>query len=132
MEKARYIEVEANVRFWEDTFVNDEPDIDGNIPLRKGNKWCPVIDIKTGHVVDWPAGVEANVCYKVRDEGLYWLLDEQGNRIAKWKGSYVPDDILCVNSRGYGDYVDFSINEAGNIEYWSEPKINNDEWEIIS
>lgn len=103
--QACFIEVEAGVRYWEDASLNGIEDTNGTIPLRKGDAWNPVIELKTGLVLNWPNGIEAKIHYKVCDEGQYWLLDENKNRVAKWKGYYVPNDILCINSNGYGDYI---------------------------
>ena len=55
-----YIEVSAEVRYWEDATVNGTEDSAGSlIPLRSGDLWRPVIRLSDGMVMDWPAGVEA-------------------------------------------------------------------------
>jgi hypothetical protein len=128
-EKAVFIEVSAGARYWEDASVNGVEDVDGKIPLRRGDYWCPTIDLRTGAVKDWPIGTTANVHYKVCDDGEYWLQDEQGKRIAKWKSFYVPDDFLCVGGRGYGDYIILSVAADGKIEGWRNPGFDPDEWE---
>lgn len=127
-DKTRFIEVDAGVRYWEDGRVNGEVDEDGKIPLRVGDSWRPVIDLSDGQIQDWPAGVTAEVHYKVCDEGLYWLLDKNKQRIAKWRGYYVPDNILCVGSRGYGDYIIFKIGADGKIIGWQPPYVDDDAW----
>lgn len=131
MNNARFIEVGADVRYWDDARLNGQEDTAGNIPLRKGDSWCPVIDLQTGEVIGWPDGVAADVHYKVCDQGEYWLLDESKQRIAKWKGYYVPDDILCVGDNGYGDYIIFKIGVDGRINGWRNPGIDDDEWEAL-
>ena len=131
MNNARFIEVGADVRYWDDASLNGQDDTEGKIPLRKGNLWCPVIDLQTGEVIGWPDGVAADVHYKVCDQGEYWLLDESKERIAKWKDYYVPNDILCVGDNGYGDYIIFKIDADGRINGWRNPGIDDDEWETL-
>lgn len=127
-----YIEVNADVRYWEDAEVNGKEDADGTlIPCRKGDDWCPVITMSDGKVVGWPSGTLAKVHYKVCDAGEYWLLDADKKRIAKWGDCYVPNDILCIGSNGYGDYIILKINADGFIEGWQQPMINRDEWEPV-
>lgn len=129
--RAKYIEVEAGVRYWEDASVNGAEDTEGKIPLRDGDAWKPVINLDSGQVLDWPAGTEADIHYKVCDAGLYWLQDEAGKRIASWNGYYVPNDFLCIGDNGYGDYIIFRIGADGIIKGWKRPAIDNEEWELI-
>lgn len=131
-ENARFIEVDAGVRYWEDSYLNGEPDTDGKVPLRHGDGWCPVIELATGRILNWPEGVKANIHYKVCDEGFYWLLDEAKARIAKWRGYYVPNDFLCVGDNGYGDYIIFKIGGDGLVIGWRKPGIDGEEWEAIN
>ncbi|AYN94408.1 hypothetical protein EAW52_10780 [Pseudomonas sp. LTJR-52] len=120
----KYIEVSAEVRYWEDALVNGAEDVNGNlIPLKKGSLWCPVIRLEDGMVMDWPEGVEADIHYKVCDAGEYWLLDENLGRVAKWSGFYVPNDFLCHGDHGYGDYIIFKVSASGLINEWSRPQI---------
>lgn len=128
LKNARYIEVSAEVRYWEDAYLNGVEDKEGHIPLRKGSSWEPVIELATGRVQDWPQGVTANVHYKVCDQGVYWLLDESRTRMAKWKGHYVPDKVLCVGVDGYGDYIIFTIEGDGLIKNWKAPYLNPEQW----
>lgn len=129
MDKARFIEVAADVRYWEDALLNGKEDTDGKIPFRVGSCWEPVIELSTGRILDWPEGVEADIHYKVCDAGYYWLLDESKKRIAKWKGDYVPNDFLCVGDNGYGDYIIFKVGGDGLIIGWDEPDIDAEDWE---
>lgn len=128
LDTARYIEVDADVRYWEDGRVNGVVDEAGTIPLRVGNSWRPVIDLNDGQLEGWPVGVTAEVHYKVCDAGLYWLLDRAKKRIARWGGHYVPDDFLCVGDRGHGDYIIFKVGADGKIIGWSMPYIDEDAW----
>lgn len=130
--KARYIEVEAEVRYWEDATVNDVADDDGTlIPFRDYDCWCPVIDLIDGRVKYWPEGMEVSTYYKVCDQGVYWLLDDNGNRIAKWKGYYVPDEFLCHGDNGYGDYIILDIDGYGGIANYAAPDIDPDQWAAL-
>lgn len=128
-ENPLYLEVSANVRYWEDGEVNGVEDSNGEmIPFAIGDSWCPIIRLSDGQVVKWPVGTTAKVYYKVCDEGEYWLRDEN-KRIYKYKGHYVPDKYLCKGSDGHGDYIILNIDAKGKIENWWEPSFNPDEWE---
>jgi hypothetical protein len=121
-----YIEVSAEVRYWEDATINGKEDSDGTLtPFKRGTLWCPVIRLADGLVMDWPLGIVADIHFKVCDAGEYWLLDEGKQRIGKWDGYYVPNDFLCHGDNGYGDYIILKINAEGFITGWSTPEI---EW----
>ena len=124
MEQAKYLEVEAGVRYWEDATVNGVEDTDGKLmPMRKGDCWAPVIRLADGMVMDWPQGTTADVHFKVCDAGEYWLLDDERKRVAKWAGFYVPDDFLCPADNGYGDYIILNVGADGLIEKWRTPDV---------
>ena len=73
-----YIEVSAQVRYWEDATINGTTDTDGTLaPMRKDDCWAPVIRLADGMVMDWPQGTTADVHFKVCDAGEYWLLDDE-------------------------------------------------------
>lgn len=119
--------VKAGVRYWEDATVNGVADQEGIlIPFRKGDYWCPVIDLESGRIKDWPEGTRADVHYKVCDDGDYWLNDEDG---AVWghQAGYVPR-FLAVGDCGYGDYIILEIGEDGGIVGWKSPDIDFREW----
>lgn len=121
---AAYIEVRAGVRYWEDATINGSDDEAGNLtPLRSGEHWCPVIRLNDGVVMDWPTGTVADIHFKVCDDGEYWLLDAERNRIAKWSGFYVPNDFLCPGDNGYGDYIILTVGPDGQIAKWKPPVI---------
>lgn len=127
---AAYLEVQADVRYWEDALVDGAPDKDGTlIPFREGDTWHPCIDLRTGTIADWPQGLEADIHYKVCDAGEYWLTDVEGRRLAKWKGDYVPGYFLCHGDLGYGDYIIMKVSGDGAITSWHRPEIDLDEWE---
>lgn len=126
-----FLEVEAYVRHWEDATLNGVTDSKRDIPLRQGEYWVPVINLRTGVIKDWPDGVTASVHYKVCDSGEYWFQDATGQRVAKWRGSYVPDEFLCPNESGYGDYIILKIDGHGTIDGWRTPTVDADEWEAV-
>ncbi|PCI11889.1 MAG: hypothetical protein COB73_00870 [Flavobacteriaceae bacterium] len=122
--------VEANVRYWEDASVNGIDDEDGDlIPCKVGETWKPIIDLDTGIIINWEKGKEANIHYKVCDAGEYWLQDEDGNKIVKAKGYYVPE-FLAIDDSGFGDYIIMKVDKEGLINNWrfdSDPFTNEDE-----
>lgn len=128
-----FIEVRAEVRYWEDATVNGVKDNDGAlVPLRDGDLWAPVIRLSDGAVMDWPEGTEADIHYKVCDAGEYWLQDEARKRIAKWGDHYVPDAFLCHGSDGYGDYIIFRVGKDGRIAGWRSPAVDPSEWKPVT
>lgn len=133
-----YLKVDAGVRYWNDSDVNGEEDIDfyetkgigvpkmpcavkvqdkpqSNI-YSDHYRWQPIIDINTGQIINWTQGVSAFVYYKVCDEGEYTLLDKDNNEIVSVE-SYVPY-VLCPEDEGYGDYIIMSVDEIGFIKNW--------------
>jgi hypothetical protein len=125
---AKFLEVRAGVRHWDDATLNGNEDQAGQMPCRRGDLWHPVIDLATGHILDWPAGTEASVSYKVCDAGEYWLLDDAKQRIAKWKDCYVPNDLLCIGDNGYGDYILLKVSGDGTVTGWKKPQLDAEEW----
>lgn len=123
--KFSYLVVEAGVRYWEDATVNGVEDVGGClIPLRRGDLWCPTIELATGRVMDWPLGTVAKIHYKVCDEGQYWLTSSKHR--AKYRGDYVPD-VLGVDGASYGDYVIMTVGADGIIKGW-RGDIDLSEW----
>ncbi len=128
--KFKHLTVAAEVRYWEDATVNGVKDVDGKlIPNRVGDVWLISINIESGKIREWPVGTTAKVHYKVCDQGEYFLLDKEWNRY-RYKGDYVPDRLLCMGDRGYGDYIILNIDENGKIENW-QPYIDEEEWELV-
>jgi hypothetical protein len=116
--EVKYLKAECGVRYWEDGEVDGTEDTDGElIPLRVKDAWCPIIDLETGVIQDWPTGTTASVHYKVCDDGRYQLLDAEKNVVRDIEG-YVPK-IMSPGGRGYGDYVIMTIGADGEIENWS-------------
>lgn len=130
MSDAVFLLVDARVRYWEDAEINGVSDEAGTlIPLREGDSWKPVIELATGRIQNWPQSTTADIYFKVCDDGDYWLADAEWKKIAKWRGDYVPDSLLAIGDRGYGDYIILRVSGDGLIEGWSEPVIKNEEWE---
>jgi hypothetical protein len=122
--QATYIEVSAEVRYWEDAEVNGVEDNGGTlIPFRTRDCWTPVIRLSDGQVTGWPQGTTADIHYKVCDAGEYWLLNDKRERVAKWAGFYVPGDFLCHGDEGYGDYIILKIGADGRIAGWRVPEV---------
>ncbi|MFZ3482169.1 hypothetical protein [Sphingomonas sp. 3-13AW] len=129
LRSATHLDVEALVRYWEDAVINGTIDADGAlVPGRYDDLWKIRIDLATGRVEDWPEGVEAEIHYKVCDEGQYWLSNAAGIRVAKWRGYYVPDEFLTHGTEGFGDYIILSISGAGMIRDYRSPRIEEERW----
>jgi len=111
----KYLKVSANVRYPEDASVDGVEDENGELmPLMDDETWCPVIDLETGIIIDWPKGTTADVHYKVCDDGEYHLLDADKNSVIKIDG-YVPG-MLAPKGGGYGDYIILEIDGEGKID----------------
>lgn len=128
---AEFLEVSAEVRYWEDSDVNGEPDIDGSrIPHRSGKLWVPIIRLKDGQIMNWPQGTTAKIFYKVCDQGEYWLRNDS-RRLFKYKDYYVPDTYLCQIYEGYGDYIGMTVDYSGRIVGWKQPKFDPSKWDPV-
>lgn len=130
----KYLQVEAQVRYWEYGTVNGEEDTEGNlIPCKEGDFWKPLIDIDKGQIVNWEQGKYADVHYKICDNGSYYLLDSDKNVLLGICNDYVPD-MLASNGKGDGDYIILTINEDGIIENWEADisDFTQDEFSIIT
>lgn len=128
--EAKYIHVIAPVRYGEDDIPQDFPfrrrinDTDSEHlrdavrRRRYSDVWDVVVDIDTGQIVNWPAGVTGNCHMKVCDEGFYLLYGNDlvlGPYIATIDGDYVPS---CIPG-SYGDYIAFEIDGDGNVKHWN-------------
>lgn len=98
---------------------------DSLMPLMEkfGNKypeyhWMFKIDVDNGRIIDWTKGVEADVYYKVCDQGGYTFYNEKDEGIIDYDG-YVPN-ILSIGDEGWGDYASMTIDGDGNIVEWKE------------
>ena len=116
---AKFLQVEAGVRYWEDTEVNGELDTEegDNVPCKDGELWKPLIELETGRVLNWEVGKTASVHYKVCDKGRYILQDAYHEPIKTIDGYVISD--LAIGESGFGDYIIMEIDENGMIENWS-------------
>lgn len=78
--------------------------------------WRPVIDLDKGRVLNWPKDIEAKLCYKVVDEFVCILQDDNGNQVAEYD-DYVPR-CMQLDEEGYGDYIYITIDSEGYIKNW--------------
>ena len=130
---ATHLEVEAEVRYWEDATVNGVVDSDGIlIPGRSEDLWKVRMNVFEGKIEDWPGAMRASIHYKVCDAGDYWLTDRAGCRLAKWRSCYVPADFLCHGRDRHSDYIIMTIDEGGFIENYVRPSIEDSDWHIIA
>lgn len=129
--RATHIEVDAEPRYWEDAVVDGVVDDDGTlIPGREGDAWKVRIELATGRIEQWPDDVTATIHYKVCDQGLYWLADADGRRLARWRGHYVPAAFLNQGG-GSGDYIVMDVDGRGVIAGYRRPDIDPDRWTAI-
>lgn len=114
-----FLDVEVNVRYWEDAEVNGIEDKEGNlIPCRVGDSWRPLIHIDSGVIINWTTGVKASIHYKVCDAGLYTITDLDGDIVYGSHEGYVPK-VMCPEGNGYEDYIIMNIDEEGRISNWN-------------
>lgn len=107
---------------------------DGVPPCMSGDGlfWAPIIELDSGRIINWPNGVAASVCIKVRDNGRYLLLDANKSAIYSRDDEYVPDAYLVHSvESGYGDYIQFDVCEDGEILNYKKPHFNNNEWSKV-
>lgn len=136
--------VEAGVRYWVDckysedngnTWIEAENDDDitdaefkkhipfierKDIGYKESDYWCITIDINEGKVLNWPKGYCLNTWFKVCDDGLYQVIDIDGNVVwdSMKTGYYYVPGFLCIDDEGYGDYMDLTIDGEGYIKDW--------------
>ena len=124
-----FLQVSAEPRYWEDTTINGQPDeIGSRVPFRHEDLWEPKIRLWDGVVMDWPKGTTAEIHYKVCDQGQYFLCNENGEKVAQYRGHYVPNEFLCHDAEGFGDYIIFNVDRNGKIQGYQRPDIDPDSW----
>lgn len=112
-----FLQAKCGVRYWEDATVNGMDDEEGKlIPCRKGDYWCPLINLKSGQIINWEEDNEADIHYKVCDDGEYQLINKDGDIVKNIEG-YVPE-IMYPKENGYGDYVIMEVDKNGFIKDW--------------
>lgn len=113
---ARYLDI---IFPWDDELCSYEPfDIEdeekGVIPMVSNGHWHGIIDLKEHKLIDcdgWPYNLQA----KVRDAGVYTLLDEDKNPICNYRG-YVPT--LPFDGNSWGDYIHLYVGKEFIIQEW--------------
>lgn len=133
--EAKFLKVDAGVRYWEDSEINGVSDSQvpaipcaefigeqHKILIGQDYRWRPFIDIDSGQIVNWEYGYQANIHYKVCDDGIYTLLDNEHNEIIRVEG-YVPS-CMCPEDEGYGDYIIMNVDQNGFIQNWDKELIN--------
>lgn len=113
----KYLKAECEVRYWEDSTLNGNDDVNAEMPCAQGDLWVPVIDLETGQIINWKKGNEASIHYKICDMGHYFLLDENQQIVASIKDGYVIE-MLEPGGNGWGDYVIMDIDKDGFIDKW--------------
>jgi len=115
-----YLQVDAGVRYYEDTVVNGADDI--SLYDSKGDgepfvpcvvkikdkptsciysdhyRWKPLIDVSNGQIVNWRKGTTADVHYKVCDDGVYCLLNNNKQQIIRIESYLTKKPIYCVRA----------------------------------
>lgn len=116
--KSQYIHIsipyyEDDYKFWGELEVND-PFYSLITPTER---WEITVDLTNHTVLEWKK--EIGICQvftKIRDEGVYTLLDKDKIPFCQLSG-YVPNNMFPPTD-GYGDYLELKINENGIITNW--------------
>lgn len=139
----KFLHIDVGPRYWEDGSIKingiyeddieweeQEKGVKPKMPFAEYNenvsnksesyRWQLTIDLDNLKIIDWPKGVEANIHYKVCDDGTYYLLDEN-KEILEEKNCYVPE-ILSYIDEGFGDYIIMMINSEGYLENFPKNK----------
>lgn len=87
--------------------------------VKEGNYLKLVIDIDEGYVSNWPNNCAIDLHdIKVCDEGIYALMQyEDGSGDYLEYHGYVPQ---IIGEGGYGDYLEFEIDDFSDIIDWDE------------
>ena len=67
-----------------------------------------------------------NVCVRPRKTKVQKTLHGYSAQQVK---AIVARQALCINDRGFGDYIIYTVNGKGFIEGWEKPVLNHGEWE---
>ena len=138
--ETKFLKIKAGVTYPEDSqFIEVNIDANGNarnnyisddeenpkMPFMKveydkyGHKsfyWQPTIDIENGVIINWPKGVKARIFYKVCDDFICTISDENDNEVLQYNG-YVPN-FMALEDEGFGDYIDMVVDGNGTIKGW--------------
>lgn len=117
--QSRYIHIsipfnEEDYTYSSDSFAGKQKDF----PLVTENeRWEITIDLDKHILQEWKK--EYGVCHvyaKIKDEGIYTLLDKNQNILCRLTG-YVPNGVVPPKD-GYGDYINFEIENNGDVLGW--------------
>jgi len=88
-----------------------------DVPLASndGTWWEVEIELATGRILQWPYDRPVDIYQKVRDEGIYQLLDINSRSVRAISGCYVPNKLLPGSDE---DYLNLRINSNGVIANW--------------
>lgn len=117
----RYLQIDLPFRGEEDELYSFEPllpDEEEYIPPfvnQELERWIITIDLKNKKALDWKSEYGALILNaKVRDEGIYSLLDNNKCIICIKKG-YVPNGVVPPKN-GWGDYIRMVVQNDGTID----------------
>lgn len=99
-------------------------------PLRKGDKIEFIIHIDSKKIENWkPLSflLQDKIFMKIRDAGIYSLLDKDKNIIKTVENCYVPDFL----PNEYGDYLDLIISNDGKVVNLSISKESFEEFLLL-
>ena len=78
------------------------------------------VDLKERRVLEWSEGKGyIHLWGKVVDSGTYTLLDADKKPLWQIKG-HVPNALIPPYERGFGDYLELTINPDGSLPDWKE------------
>lgn len=96
---------------------------DGFVPpmFNNDNRALEVtVDLRERRVLDWSEDKGyIHMWAKVIDSGIYTLLDADMNPLCQICG-YVPNALIPPYERGFGDYLELTINHDGTLPDWKE------------
>jgi hypothetical protein len=116
--EVRQMWVQAEVRYFEDAYLNGEKCTDDTpFPGRVGDKWEIRIDTETGKIHNWPVNTTAKTSFKVCDRCSWQLWGDGKDPVVECQNQYVPD-ILSPNYESYGDYICMEVDAEGTIKGW--------------
>lgn len=92
-----------------------------NIGYSDYDYWCLEIDYNTGKVKDWPENFCIKTFFKVCNDGIYKIINNNNEIIwnsAETKSDYVPN-FLELEDSNYGDNIYINIDGNGIIQHWN-------------
>lgn len=94
------------------------------------DKTCLIFDLYEKKLFDWEdkVGKSFNFFMKIVDMGIYVLMDDDFNEVSVING-YVPNKVVPPTD-GFGDYIDFTIDNNGKVSWYDYDKIDFSEFTI--